>query len=291
MKKAILLCSFFVILCTILIYLSVSIHKPKKIFFPRENEIKVFNDTQIEQEIERLSQQISNKNGEVNLENMVELGIYYFIKGHQYYDKAINLLYDAWKLGSTDIRIFYYLGCMYEFLKLYELAAAEYIKFLNNLPSDIEVLLRLGNVYYKQNNIEEAKNIYAKVLKIEKDNIVAIANLGYISFEQSNYDLAQKYFMDAIEIAKKKNLEIPRNINFYLGRIFYINKNFETAKNYFEKEREKYPDNIDNSIYLAKTYYELKNFKESYLLVKELLEVLPQDKELKRLKYKLEKTL
>lgn len=290
MKKTILICSFFLVIIGVLIYFLI-LHKPNKIFFPRENEVKVLNEAKIEEEIELLSKQLSEENQQPNLESMVKLGIYYFIKGHQYYDKAINLLYDAWKLGSTDIRIFYYLGCMYEFLKLYELAAQEYVKFLNNLPQDIEVLLRLGNVYYKQNKVEEAKKIYNKILKIEKDNIVAIANLGYIFFDQSNYDLAQEYFIKAIEIAKKKNLEIPRNISFYLGKIFYINKNFEAAKSYFEKEKEKYPDNIENSIYLAKTYYGLKNFKDSYLLIKELVEIVPQDKELKRLKYKLEKML
>lgn len=291
MKKSILLCSFFIIFSIALVYILVS-HKPKdEIFFPRESEIKFLNDAKIEQEIEFLSKRLSNEDGEVNLKNMVNLGIYYFIKGHQYYDKAINLLYDAWKLGSTDTRIFYYLGCMYEFLKLYELAAVEYIKFLNNSPQDIEVLLRLGNVYYKQNKKEESKNVYNKVLKIEKDNIIAIANLGYIYFDQKDYDLAQEYFLRVFEIAKKKNLEIPRNVSFYLGRIFYINKNFEAAKNYFEEEKEKYPDNVENLTYLAKTYYELKNFRESYSIVKELIEILPNDKGLRQLKHRLEKML
>ncbi|MEN3013352.1 MAG: tetratricopeptide repeat protein [Endomicrobiia bacterium] len=287
MKRFFLFCSFFILFIGAILLIIFN-NKSKKVFFPRENEIKMLSETKIEQEIERLSQQLKKNN---NIQDMVELGIYYFIKGPQYYDKSINLLHDAWKLGSTDTRIFYYLGCMYEFLKLYELAAIEYIRFLNNYPEDIEVLLRLANVYYKNDKIEEAKNIYAKVIQIDKENIVALANLGYIFFNQSEYLLSQNYFDKVLKIVKKKNLEVPRNINFYLGKIFYFNKNFETAKIYFEQEKEKYPDNVENSIYLAKTYYELKDFKESYLLLKELIEIYPNDKDIKRLKYKLEKML
>ncbi|MCX7910182.1 MAG: tetratricopeptide repeat protein [Endomicrobia bacterium] len=288
MKRIIISCCLLTIVILGILLLSF-LPKSEKIFFPREGEIKVLDETKINNEIEVLSKQLSLDPNNIKL--AVELGIYYFIKGPQYYDKAINLLYDAWKLGSTDTRIFYYLGCMYEFLKLYELSAQEYIKFLNNFPQDIEVLLRLGNVYYKQNKIEEAKNAYKEVLKIDKNNIVALANLGYIFLNQDDYLSAQEYFIRVIEIVKRKNLDIPRNINFYLGKIFYINKNFETAKIYFEREKEKYPDNTENTIYLAKTYYELKNFKESYSLLKELIEIFPQDKELRRLKYKIEKLL
>ncbi|MCS7231150.1 MAG: tetratricopeptide repeat protein [Elusimicrobiota bacterium] len=288
MKRIIISCCLLTIVILGILLLSF-LPKSEKIFFPREGETKVLDETKINNEIEVLSKQLSLDPNNIKL--AVELGIYYFIKGPQYYDKAINLLYDAWELGSTDTRIFYYLGCMYEFLKLYELSAQEYIKFLNNFPQDIEVLLRLGNVYYKQNKIEEAKNAYKEVLKIDKNNIVALANLGYIFLNQDDYLSAQEYFIRVIEIVKRKNLDIPRNINFYLGKIFYINKNFETAKIYFEREKEKYPDNTENTIYLAKTYYELKNFKESYSLLKELIEIFPQDKELRRLKYKIEKLL
>ncbi|MCX7956379.1 MAG: tetratricopeptide repeat protein [Endomicrobia bacterium] len=286
MKKFVAILCSLLLLVIVIIILSV---KPKKIFFPREYEIRVFNDDYIEKKIEELSSQL--KGSDTNIGNMVELGIYYFIKGQNFYDKSINLLYDAWNLGSTDIRIFYYLGCMYEFLKLYKLAKNEYIKFLNNVPNDVEVLIRLGNVYYNLKEIERAKEMYLKTLKIDKDNIVALSNLGYIYYEDSNLDAAQDCLMKVLQVVKKKNIVAPKNVNYFLGKIFFDNGNYETAKMYFELENKKYPDNTDNAICLIKVYYELKDYVKAYELTNTLIEIIPQNKELKTLKSKLKKML
>lgn len=282
---------FFVII-PVLFFLLVTVFisvKPKKVFFPRENEIKIYDETKINKMIDKLEKQLKDTPENVNV--MVELGIYYFVKGPQFYDRAINLFYDAWQLGGTDVRIFYYLGCMYEFLKLYVLAQQEYKKFLTNIPKDVEVLIRMGNVLYKLNKSKEAKEYYMKALSIDKNNIVALTNLGYIFFEEKDTNTAIEYFSRVQELAKKKNLVTPKNINFYLGKIFFENKNYETAKKYFLNEQQNYPDNVENSVMLVKTYYYLNEYKEAYELSKQLIEIIPENKELVSLYYKIKNRL
>lgn len=272
---------FVLFIFPLILFLSVLflfIYTPKKTFFPREGELKVIDETLIDKKIEVLTLKLNSS--QESLEYMVELGIYYFLKGPKYYDKAINLLYDAWKLGSTDIRIFYYLGCMYEFLKFYELAFVEYSKFLRNVPNDIEVLIRLGNVCYKLNKINDAFKYYDKVLQRDKENIVALANIGFLHFENKNFDKAQDYLLSIIRIANKKKIIEPKNVNYYLGRIFFNNKNYHTAKEYFLREQKNYPDNIENSLFLVRTLYQLKEYKEAYDLILQLKEIIPQNKEL-----------
>ena len=107
-KKIILL--VLIILLTVSVISVFSVRR-KKVFFPRENEIKVFNDENIEKKIGQLVSHLEAFPEDTD--SMVELGIYFFLKGHQFYDKSINYLYKAWNMGSTDVRIFYYLGCMY----------------------------------------------------------------------------------------------------------------------------------------------------------------------------------
>lgn len=279
MKKIITLV-LMLILFTLAIIISFSL-KPKKIFFPRENEIRIIDEDKLNAEINNLASELNNSSEDIKI--AVELGIRYFIKGPQYYDQAINLLYRAWKSGSTDIRIFYYLGCMYEFLKLYHMAIDEYKKFLNNVPDDMEVLIRLGNLYYKVGNLNESIKIFDSVLQKDRNNIIALSNLGFIYFSQNQLDKSQELFNQVLSISKKKNIIEPRSINYYLGKIFYNNRNYETAKTYLLKEQQLYPDNIENSLLLVKTYMAVEEYEEAYNLAGQLLEITPENRELKLL--------
>ncbi len=279
MKKFVILISLLILfILTVVISFSL---KPKKNFFPRESEIKVIDEKKLDSEINNLSSKLENNSDDIN--TMVEFGIRYFIKGPQFYDQAINILYKAWKLGSTDIRVFYYLGCMYEFLKLYNMAIEEYKKFLNNVPDDIEVNIRLGNLYYKIGNLDKSIEIFNSILQKDKDNIIVLSNLGFIYFEKNQFDKSQEFFTKAINVSKKKNIVEPRSVNYYLGKIFYNNKNYETAKKYLLKEQQLYPDNIENSLLLVKTYIAVEEYKESYDLAEQLLEITPENRELKLL--------
>lgn len=261
--------------------------KSKKLFFPRENENIVIKEDKIDKDIEKLQSELDYSPENVKI--MINLGIYYFLKGPGFYDKSINLLYKAWQLGSTDVRIFYYLGVMYDFLNLYNLAINEYKKFLTNVPNDIEVNLRLGNLYYKVGKFDDAINIYFYVLKKDKNNIIALTNLGFIYFSRENFGDAQEYFLKVKTICKKKNLSEPKNLNLYLGKIYFNNKNFEIAKEFFQQEQKNYPDNLENNLMLAKTYYELKDLQNTIELVKHIQKGYPKHKDLLELQKKLKK--
>ncbi|MFN3551050.1 MAG: tetratricopeptide repeat protein [Endomicrobiia bacterium] len=276
-------------LLVLIIFVFTISSKYKKFFFPRENSNIVINKEKIEKNIEKLQSELNYSPENVKI--MVELGIYYFLKGPDFYDKSINLLYKAWQSGSTDIRTFYYLGVMYEFLNLYNLAINEYKKFLINIPNDIEVNLRLGNLYYKTGKLDDAINVFTYVLKKDKNNIIALTNLGFIYFSREEFNDAQEYFLKAKNICNKKNLIEPKNLNFYLGRIYFNNKNFETAKKYFEQEYKNYPDNLENNLMLAKTYYELKDLKATLALVQQIQKDYPKHKDLLELQKKIKKNL
>jgi len=285
----------FLVLLTLTIVLTILFFsvKKKKVFFPRENEIKVINENNIKEKIEYLNKKLKSSLEDTKEETniLVELGIYYFLRGHQFYDKAINCFYTAWKLGSTDIRIFYYLGCMYEFLKLYDLAIEEYKKFLRNMPNDKEVIIRLGNLYFQTKRIEDAIKMYEKVLKMDKNNVVALTNLGVVYYNNKEISNAIEYFNKVLTISKKKNIVEPRNVNFYLGKIFFENKNYQTAKEYLETEYKKYPDNLENIFLLIKTYYFLKEYDNAYQLIQQIKEFVPENREIVVIQRELKKIL
>ena len=61
---------------------------------------------------------------------------------------------------------------------------------------------------------------------------------------------------DAVSILENgigSALEVDK-IYYFLGKIYFDNKTFEKALEYFESSRDKNADNIDNAVYLAKSY-------------------------------------
>ncbi|MFQ3675740.1 MAG: hypothetical protein SNJ64_04275, partial [Endomicrobiia bacterium] len=211
----------FLLVC-VLIYNLILFLYPKKKFFPRTSQINTLSEEKIEQEILKLEEHLNIVPND--LDKNVELGIYYFIKGPKFYDKAINILDNAWRMGALDERIFYYLANMYEFLKLYNFAIMEYKKYLNNVKNDIEVEIRLANLYYITSKPDDAIMIYENILKNDTNNIIAMTNLATIFFEKQNYSDARDYLIRVKDICKKNGIVVPKNVNFYLGRIHFLNK-------------------------------------------------------------------
>ena len=77
-----------------------------------------------------------------------ESGRLKFRLGPERYVDAIADLENARSLGLADPRSFYYLGVMYQAVGLYEFAAQEYRRFLNNYPGDTEVRMLLAKLYF-----------------------------------------------------------------------------------------------------------------------------------------------
>ncbi len=258
-------------------------------FFPRINVSKIeITESEIDQKIQELEENI--KISSADLTKNVDLGIYYYLKGQKFYDKAINILDNAWRMGALDERIFYYLGNMYSFLKLYNFAIIEYRKFLNNHPDDLEVQIQLANTYYFAKKFDDAIMMYENIINTDKENVVAMTNLATIYFEKENYSEAQNLFLKVKEICNKKNIIEPKNVNLYIGKIYYLNKNYSLALEYFKNELDLYQEkNLEAQIYLAKTYFELKDDFNTQQYAKEVLKIIPDNKEMKFLLSKIKK--
>ncbi len=286
MNKKFVLVTAFVLLATIVVS-TILIYTPQKEFFPRVNEARIYSEETIDKKIDVLETQV-NLNPD-NPRNKVDLGILYFLKGPQYYDKAINLLDASWRQGLSDKRIFYYLGYMYEFLKLYNFAIEEYKKYLTNDPEDLEINIKLANVYYYTGRIDDAIEQYYNILNRHKDNIVVLTNLGTIYFEKGEYSDAQECFAKVKNLCRKKNIVVPAKVNFYLGKIFFLNNNYHSAKQYLEEELSSSPEDVETQSLLAQTYAILNDRQNAISLCEKVLQKDPKNKKIRLLLYNLKK--
>lgn len=278
MFKRILLISGWLVVGIIVV---VSLVNKRSKFFPKSlSEVKL-TESQIDERISRLEQEF--RIGE-NFEKDIELGIYYYLKGPKFYDKAINIFENIWRDGCLDERIFYYLGNMYEFLKLYNFATREYKKYLNNVKDDVEVKIRLANLYYLTKNINDAMALYESILSRDNKNVVSLSNIATIHFENKNYLEAEQYFLKVKDICKKLNITEPKYVNFYLGKIKFINKDYKAAIDFFKRELEINNErNVDVLTFLMNSFYEVKDYDSAREVAEKLIKISPKDKNIKKI--------
>jgi tetratricopeptide (TPR) repeat protein len=113
-----------------------------------------------------------------DMQALAESGRLKYQLGPARYVEAIADLERARSLGLVDVRSFYYLGNMYQAVGLYDFAAQEYRRFLNNYPGDSEVRMLLGKLSYAAGDYAGAVREYETLLKGGSPDPVLLENLA-----------------------------------------------------------------------------------------------------------------
>lgn len=113
-----------------------------------------------------------------DMQALAESGRLKYQLGQARYIEAIADLERARALGLADARTFYYLGSMYQATGLYDFAALEYRKFLNNFPNDAEARMLLAKLSYVAGDFPGAIREYELLQKNGKPDPVLLENLA-----------------------------------------------------------------------------------------------------------------
>jgi tetratricopeptide (TPR) repeat protein len=142
--------------------------------FPR-NPGEFMQSAKAERRLEELAKLLAD-NPE-DLKALAESGRLKYQLGQPRYIEAIADLEKARSLGLADARSFYYLGSMYQAVGLYDFAAQEYRKFLNNFPGDAEARMLLAKLSYAAGDYPGAVRGYEKLLADGGASPVILENL------------------------------------------------------------------------------------------------------------------
>jgi tetratricopeptide (TPR) repeat protein len=113
-----------------------------------------------------------------DIQALAEAGRLKYQLGQPRYIEAIADLERARGLGLADARSFFYLGNMYQAVGLYDFAAQEYRKFLNNFPGDSEARMLLAKLCYAAGDFPGAVREYEQLLKNDAADPVLLENLA-----------------------------------------------------------------------------------------------------------------
>lgn len=150
---------------------------------------------------------------------------------------------------------------------------------LNQNPKDIQGLLIMGDIHYQGQDWEKAYAAYSVLI----DHIKSLES-------DKQFDIPLRYGICALKTNRmpeaKKGLLLaetrnPRHfdVNYTLGYVYYMEKDYERALPYFKKALIAQPDNFLATKYTGYTFQKLHKYNEALPPLKKALDVKPDDKE------------
>lgn len=164
-----------------------------------------------------------------DMQALAESGRLKYQLGQARYIEAIADLERARSLGLADARTFYYLGSMYQAVGLYDFAAREYRKFLNNFPKDAEARMLLAKLCYAAGDFAGAVREYELLLKDGKTDPVLLENLALARWK-NNLDYS-KTLSDLRALGPAGSFLA----DYAEGRIYYEGKDYVKALDFLRR--------------------------------------------------------
>lgn len=254
--------------------------------FPRE-KTEFLAAGLLDQKLAKLEERI--KTDPNDIQALFEAGFFKYQKGPQNYIDAISDLETARTRGFADIRIFYYLGRMYQAVGLYDFALEEYQRFLNNRPDDLEVGLLTAKLLFSSGKYQLAAKAYEELGVRHPKNISVLENLALSRWKNGQDP------KPALDIMSRLGAEAVFRAGYVSGRIDYDNKDYSAAAQKFElaaADLPKYPEFSDRAVLyqmLSDSYIKLKSDTQAIAALNELLKVSPANAEARSLLARLTK--
>lgn len=221
-----------------------------------------------------------------DLNALAESGRLKYQLGQPRYLEAISDLERARKLGLADARSFFYLGSMYQAVGLYDFAAQEYRRFLNNFPDDTEARMLLAKLCYAAGDYPAAVREFEKLAAGGRGDPVLLENLllarwkngqdysgtvselraggaagafladyaeGRIRYELKDYPGAQELLKKAVAAADAAGAFVDRApLLWQAGDSAYRNKDLDAAAFYLRELLKAAPGHEEGRSLLAK---------------------------------------
>ncbi len=220
---------------------------------------------------------------------LAEAGRLKYQLGQARYVEAIADLERARALGLADPRSFYYLGVMYQAVGLYDFAAQEYRRFLNNFPEDREARMLLAKLSYSAGDYPGAIREYESLLSGGEEPVL-LENLALARWKNKQDHAGTLARLRALGGAG------PFLADYAEGRILYEQKDFPRAAPPLLRAASAsesaggFADRAPLLWLAADAAYRAKDEAAAYPLLKQLAAAAPEHQEGRSLLAKLEKS-
>lgn len=149
------------------------------------------------------------------------------------YAAMAQVLEEAERLSESDEEreaIYFMRGAMYERMKRFDEAEAEFRKVLAMNPKNASALNYLGYMFADRDvNLEEALQLIRRAVDLEPYNGAFLDSLGWVYYRLGRLDEAERYLRLALE-------RVPRDptVNDHLGDVYYRQGKLKEAINQWQ---------------------------------------------------------
>ncbi|MBN2533610.1 MAG: tetratricopeptide repeat protein [Spirochaetales bacterium] len=146
-------------------------------------------------------------------------------------------------------------------------------------PRDPDAILALADLYFREGTWDRAFKHYSMLIDLcplypSLDEFEISLNYGISALQLQNFEEAYK----ALMVAKNINADDPR-LNYNLGYIEFIKKNYEKASVYLTRSYDAQSENVQNTRLLGISLYKIKKYSEASILLEKATEYEPDDKD------------
>ena len=158
----------------------------------------------------------------------------------------------------------------------YENAKAAYVRSLESNPTNPLPLLRLAQLELIEENIPAAQQYLARAVEVKRDFAAAFYLDSQINASEGKYDVA---LAEAAEVVRL----VPEDVTgwFNLGLIAYVAKDYDTARQAFERAVGIQSTYANALYFLGYSYYQLGQMDNALSTFQKVLALNPDNAELK----------
>ena len=187
-------------------------------------------------------------------------------------DKILGEIDNILSLSSEDInnwKLWKNLGDKAYLCSAFYEALFCYNKVLELNSEDSELLCKKGYALLKLNKPKKAIEYFKMALEKDENHYKALFGLGEAYYFMDDKNNSIKYFEKVLELNPKDVGALE-----YLGDIFY-EEDYEKAINYYKKALELKSDDINLTLKIAHSYFELKKYRGALKYFKKALKLIP----------------
>ncbi len=191
-------------------------------------------------------------------------------------DKAIEKFSLAIKIIPDSTSAYKNLGITYSQMGDDSLAVETYLAAMKIAPQDLKLKTILGALYYKNAKYKEAIEIFQQVVEKadpnSKEYVDAMINMAFSYDFLGESEKAKETYLSALSKAPNN-----KDIVFNLGRLNFMQKNYEDAIENFKKVLELDPEDFESYLNIGNAYLQLEKFEDAIPFYQKAVELKPDN--------------
>lgn len=185
--------------------------------------------------------------------------------------KAENILKKLLQINPDLAQAHKDLGVIYLVERLFDDAKQEFETALKLEPENPTLIFEYANYFQATADFKQASNLYEQALSLTKDNPIIHLMLGLNKLKTQDFKSAKLHLQKVLSFEPKNHTAL-----YNLAQICYIEKNFETAKEYLTDAYLVNNDTETTNLF-ALTYLELNDYHNAKVLLNKLNQEIPNN--------------